>query len=550
MNHLRIITKLFRRAALTLLTLVMAFTAQTAWAGYGWYGASMSIGGTTTDFTTWSTDGANPTDLGNLTDMTITSIAFNVWSDANDRVQAYMHFRIWDGGDSQIGENQDLFLGVVTRITGDHDFSISWTGNENLATAVGLTLEFGKTYYIDMWANTNGNSGDEWYSGDNSSNYHAKLTYSPTVTGVNASYDWTGEVIHPVPVVTLGGNVLSSETDYEVTYSNGCTNVGDYTVTITGKGNYAGTIVKNFSIVVPTGYYLVGDMNGWELQTTYQLAANTVTSGEYYINNVVLTDGQGFKVVHTSDGKTKNTYYPDGTGNNYSPGAGKFFVYFRPDGNGGEGWHSGCIYATKTASVDVNLAVTGYGTYYNSTCEVTLPTGVVAYVLNDGTPTYEKIANGDGDGETVKKTVPAGVAVLLYSASKPAKVTLNLNTVTSDSRTFTNLLHGSDVATTTTDGATYYKLTYGNDNTTFGWYWGADGGAAFTSPAHKAWLALPNANARAFFDLPDEDATGIASVANKQQNADNVWYDLNGRRINAPKTKGIYVKDGRKLVIK
>lgn len=252
---------------MTLLTFVMAFTVQTAWADYGWYDGSMSIGGINTDPTAWSTDPDNPTDLGNVTDMTITSIAFSIWSDANDRGGANMFFRIWDGGESQVGSDQDLWLGASTRIEGGHNFSISWTGTEDLAAAVRLTLEFGKTYYIDMWAKTYGDSGDEWYSGDNGNNYHAKLTYyTPTVTGINDSYDWTGSVIHPVPTVTLGDNVLSSSTDYDVTYSEGCTNVGDYTVTITGKGNYAGSIERNFSIVVPTGYYLVGNMNGWNLE--------------------------------------------------------------------------------------------------------------------------------------------------------------------------------------------------------------------------------------------------------------------------------------------
>ena len=36
-----------------------------------------------------------------------------------------------------------------------------------------------------------------------------------TVTGIESSYDWTGNAIEPVPVVTLAGNVLSSETDYD-----------------------------------------------------------------------------------------------------------------------------------------------------------------------------------------------------------------------------------------------------------------------------------------------------------------------------------------------
>lgn len=178
MKHLRIKTKLFQRAALTLLTLVMAFSSQTAWANYGWYNASMSIGGITTDFTAWSTSGDSPTDLGIVTDMTITSIAFNVWDDSNDRGGANMFFRIWDGGTSQVGDNQDLWLGNATRITGDHDFSISWTGPKDLAAAVGLTLKPGNTYYIDMWAKTYGDAGDHWYS-NNGSNYHAKLTIAP-----------------------------------------------------------------------------------------------------------------------------------------------------------------------------------------------------------------------------------------------------------------------------------------------------------------------------------------------------------------------------------
>ena len=149
--------------------------------------------------------------------------------------------------------------------------------------------------------------------------------------------------------------------------------------------------------------------------------------------------------------------------------------------------------------------------------------------------------------------------MLLYSAEvngndEATDITLTLSSPT-DVVFDNNLLHGSDIETTTTgggDGAKYYKLTYGSSNehkSHFGWFYGEEDGGVFTSPAHKAWLAF-GAGARAFLGLPGEDATGIASVENKQQNADNVWYDLNGRRINAPKTKGIYVKDGRKLVIK
>ena len=187
----------------------------------------------------------------------------------------------------------------------------------------------------------------------------------------------------------------------------------------------------------------------------------------------------------------------------------------------------------------------GYGTYYNSKNNVTLPSGVAAYVVtgvNNDRLTYQKIADGDSNN----KTVPAGTAVLLDKASE--------NTGDVNPSFTNNLLHGSDTKATTYGGAIYYKLTYNNAGTVFGWYWGADGGAAFESSAHKAWLALPAAPAgvRMFLGLPgdDDDVTGIASIENKQQKAEHVWYDLNGRCVNAPTTKGIYVKDGRKMVIK
>jgi hypothetical protein len=379
-----------------------------------------------------------------------------------------------------------------------------------------------------------------------------------TVTGINASYDWTGNEIHPVPVVTLGGNELISTTDYEVTYSEGCTNVGTYNVTITGKNNYTGTIVVPFAI--NDVFYLVGSMNNWNSTTPdekYRLTKNTEAEGEYYIKVVEFASSVQFKVA--SPGRKTEwdgaTWYPDGMDNNYViSDAGIYDIYFRPNGDGGSDWHEGYIYAAQSAGdFDVALAPTGYGTYYCEDYAVTLPSGVAAYIVTDATPTYKKIA----DGDRAMNTIPAGTAVLLYSASKPSKVTLSLDLTgsTTDDRTFAdNLLHGSDVQTTTTgggEGAKYYKLTYSNDHDRFGWFWGAADGATFTSPAHKAWLALPaTITSRTFLGLPGDDFTGIATIENRQQNADKVWYDLNGRRINAPKTKGIYVKDGRKLVIK
>ena len=47
-----------------------------------------------------------------------------------------------------------------------------------------------------------------------------------------------------------------------------------------------------------------------------------------------------------------------------------------------------------------------------------------------------------------------------------------------------------------------------------------------------------------------ENGTGIKVVDSLQLTVDS-WYDLNGRRLNAaPTTKGVYIVNGRKVVIK
>lgn len=61
------------------------------------------------------------------------------------------------------------------------------------------------------------------------------------------SHNYTGNEITPLVTINHGSKSLVKDTDYEVTYTNN-TNVGSAKITITGKGNYTGTITKTFSI--------------------------------------------------------------------------------------------------------------------------------------------------------------------------------------------------------------------------------------------------------------------------------------------------------------
>ncbi len=74
------------------------------------------------------------------------------------------------------------------------------------------------------------------------------IYYPKTVTLSAASYTYTGNVQKPtVTVKDSKGKVIASS-NYKVSYSSDCKNVGTYTVTITFKGNYSGKIAKSFKI--------------------------------------------------------------------------------------------------------------------------------------------------------------------------------------------------------------------------------------------------------------------------------------------------------------
>lgn len=201
--------------------------------------------------------------------------------------------------------------------------------------------------------------------------------------------------------------------------------------------------------------------------------------------------------------------------------------------------------------VNITFAKEGYATYYNGEKDVVLTAGMKAYVVTDGSTslTYAEVEDVDTDGN---KVVPAGTAVLLEveAAEGPQTLPVYLVAASAAAYTGTNLLKGSDEATPTTGGEKFYKLTYSNNNDKFGWYWGAANGGAFTSPAHKAWLALPASTARSFLGLPHwQDATGIAPVSIDFENGE--WYTLQGLKIGKkPTSAGVYIHNGRKVVVK
>lgn len=93
---------------------------------------------------------------------------------------------------------------------------------------------------------------------------------------------------------------------------------------------------------------------------------------------------------------------------------------------------------------------------------------------------------------------------------------------------------------------TYFRLTM-HEGTQIGYWWGAEEGAAFGLAANKAYLAVPNTASVKSNLWFGKDATSISVPAVKAEDA--TIYNLAGQRVSAT-TKGIYIKNGKKLFVK
>lgn len=139
--------------------------------------------------------------------------------------------------------------------------------NENLyESGVVVTLDFtvpeGK--YWDQYTVNNGKISNASVKGGEhtltdftadvviSATFVSALTDIATAGAIIADIEdltYNGKEQHPSPVVTLNSNVLEAGSNYQVTYSEGCTNVGTYTITVEGIGRYSGRLTKTFKIV-------------------------------------------------------------------------------------------------------------------------------------------------------------------------------------------------------------------------------------------------------------------------------------------------------------
>ncbi len=240
----------------------------------------------------------------------------------------------------------------------------------------------------------------------------------------------------------------------------------------------------------------------------------------------------------------------------------------------------------------------GYGVAY-STTGWTVPTGVTAQAIvwdditvkpRDGAENEEHDTSSqlmhygwDADNPwlinayspthrySAGETVPMGCGVLVKGQPGSYTAALDYN---APMVPFRNLLHGRDFPSATdypspvTDAVTaHYRFgpLRGNGDNTFLWdrfvtAGAADNGAPFIAEAGTPWLTLTSDPEEGELSLPrdahfrlapvDKNPTGIAAVKS-DDNSDDSWTDLLGRRHpDRPAAPGVYIHNGKKIIIK
>ncbi len=169
------------------------------------------------------------------------------------------------------------------------------------------------------------------------------------------------------------------------------------------------------------------------------------------------------------------------------------------------------------------------------------------YTVSDAT------AGSSKDGKVKGYYVPAMTGVLINSIDKTTTYYFPKETQSvtlPDNQLKAAPTYGGTFTAET--GYKYYKLAYDNytDKSSLGFYWGAADGGAFAVKACSAYLAVPTSDANDAKGFAfDGGATGINDI-NAADNVVKGIYNLNGQRMDNMSKAGLYIVNGKKVVIR
>jgi len=189
-----------------------------------------------------------------------------------------------------------------------------------------------------------------------------------------------------------------------------------------------------------------------------------------------------------------------------------------------------------TYDVTANQADGAYwSTFYSDGGNYQAPEGTQVFAVNLNTSTAkitmteisDRIVKS-GEGVVLKKSTTGSITMTL-TATAPAG-DFSANSLQGTMTSIANPSYGSVYVLKGTNGAGFYKLS-----------------SSGTIGANKAYLTYSGASAPEFFGF--DETTDINTLNVERETLNGEVYDLQGRRVAQP-TKGLYIVNGKKVVIK
>lgn len=301
--------------------------------------------------------------------------------------------------------------------------------------------------------------------------------------------------------------------------------------------NEAGTAALLGATDLLNGFTLTETDGGYTIQDAYGRYLYMKDNFDSFNVSADRQEGDVWTVEPQADGTVKITNVLKGKYIQYSASHNSYGAYADEQG----------VMPSLFVKNDIQVGEGGYATAYSDNA-VILPEGLQAAVITgvvDGKLAIDYRYNS-GD------VIPAGTAVLVKGEAGAH----DYNLATSDEQAVAgNLLRGaaSDV-NTEGDGCLFYMLSYDANHQNLGFYWAAEDGAAFTSKAGKAYLALPQAASAGVTGYAlDGTPVGIDQATTDAQ-APAVIYTVDGRLVQQTDVKdlpkGLYIVNGKKVIIK
>jgi len=385
-------------------------------------------------------------------------------------------------------------------------FSAAETANYTAASDITLTVNV-----TEVAGKTTAESVEGTVEDLDFSEYYVPDTWEMTTTNAGSYQAWTNNEDNNF----ISANGYNSGTRYAGTY--------DY---ITDEYDLTNYISANL-IFSHAGQYFGGSISdGVKLYALVDGVEQPLTINNYFAGNSYSSYVTNTTNINSLCGKTTKIifrYISDGTNANTGRWDIKDFK----------------ITGEKLPSAAVTVAASGYASYcyeYPLNLDL-LDENVKAY-------TVTKVEGKNVTFTQITGTIKGGVPFILYGEA--GEHTLYTAT-SSDVVPAGNLLKGTLAPT--------YISTEEGDYTNFGLNAGSfkkiNNGVL---PAHKAYLPietskLPAGEARMNIVFEDAETTGIENLTPALSQGEGAFYDLQGRKVNAPK-KGLYIVNGKKLFVK